>query len=98
MHRLALLGSLLIASPALAHPVPRNQYDRTVILRLLPGAGDNEILAQLDFRLEVDAQTVVLEDMKLFQKEIDLNKIHKPSDYFAELTRIYAPMYARRVY
>ncbi|MFO0968801.1 MAG: hypothetical protein U0793_24870 [Gemmataceae bacterium] len=99
--RLSLLSSLLVcflAAPAFAHPVPRDEYDQTTVVRLKPGAGAGELLLQIDFRLEVDPQTVILKDMRPFRDEIDLNKVKTPADYMREFTRLYANVYGRNYY
>src|SRR5438876_534323 len=45
-----------------AHPVPRKQHDRTIVVRLLGDAGSCIMTARVAYRLAVDETTVVLDD------------------------------------
>jgi len=94
----AVLFNVALAGLLSAHPVPRDQYDRIISVRFLPDKKPGDIRVEIDFRLEVDPQTVVLNDMKPFRKEIELGKIHGRLDYFKEFTRIYADIYARNFF
>lgn len=91
----ALLGIVL---PARAHPVPKNNHDRTIAVHLQKGDKPNHLSIRVDFCLEVDETTVLLRDMEPFQDEVDYADYkNKPLEYYAEFTRIYAPIYANRL-
>jgi nickel/cobalt exporter len=78
-----------------AHPVPRYEHDRTIVVRLQPGDKPNQLAVRVEYRLEVDEETVLLEDMWVFRDEVDIAKYAKDRlGYFGEFTRIYAPILA----
>lgn len=92
---------LILAGPpaAHAHPVAKNTYDRTITVRLQKGTEPNQVLIRVDYRLEVDETTIVLEDMKDYRDEVDfVSYRNKPLEYYAEFTRIYAPILAKRLH
>src|SRR5262245_52641528 len=92
---LLLLITLVVVNPAAAHPVPRNNYDRTIVVTFTPDKVKGEVDVRVDYRLEVDELTVIGEMMKPFADEVDLAKYRgKPLEYYAEFTRLYAPIYA----
>ncbi len=77
-----------------AHPVPRSQHDRTIVVRLQPGQ-NQQVLVRVDYRLEVDEVTVARDDLFPFRDEVDYSLLpKKPLDFHAEFTRIYAPILA----
>jgi nickel/cobalt transporter (NicO) family protein len=84
----------LCGSNAFAHPVPRGQHDRTIVVTLRPSMANKEVVIDVAYRLEVDELTVVLEDMQPFRDEIQQKK---PAEVFGEFTRIYAPILARNL-
>jgi nickel/cobalt exporter len=87
-----------LTSDVHAHPVPKNNHDRSIVVRLQPGKTPDQIAVRVDYRLEVDPATVILEDMKPFQDEIDVSAFAKnKADYFKEFTRRYAPILADRL-
>jgi ABC-type nickel/cobalt efflux system permease component RcnA len=91
----ALIGS---AVPARAHPVPKNNHDRTIAVHLQKSDKPNHLSIRVDFCLEVDETTVLLRDMEPFQDEVDYADYkNKPLEYYAEFTRIYAPIFANRL-
>jgi nickel/cobalt transporter (NicO) family protein len=91
----ALIGS---AVPVRAHPVPKNNHDRTIAVHLQKSDKPNYLSIRVEFRLEVDETTVLLRDMEPFQDEVDYADYkNKPLDYYAEFTRIYAPILANRL-
>jgi nickel/cobalt exporter len=55
---------------------------------------NKEVIVEVNYRLEVDELTVVLEDMQPFREEIQQKK---PAEIFGEFTRIYAPILARNL-
>src|SRR5262249_54226153 len=86
---------LLLVVPALAsaHPVPRGDHDRTVVVHLQPNPVRNEIEVVVHYRLEVDKLTVVFDDMAPFKDQV--KKLGDNSlTYFDEFTRIYGPILA----
>jgi ABC-type nickel/cobalt efflux system permease component RcnA len=98
MRRLCCAGvfiALISIAAVQAHPVPRSEHDRTIVVRLQPGEKPNHVAIRVEYRLEVDEDTVLLEDMWVFRDEVDIAKYAKnPLGYFAEFTRIYAPILA----
>jgi nickel/cobalt transporter (NicO) family protein len=95
-----LLGVLCVSvvCPAAAHPVPRSNHDRTIVVRLSPDVGGGKVNVTVSYRLEVDELTVVLEDMAPFKDEIDLEKYRDRRDaYYGEFTRLYAPVLANNL-
>ena len=80
---------------ASAHPVPRTSHDRTIKLSLQPGRTPKEVTIRVDYRLEVDELTVVLDDMAPFADEIDPVKFRtKGLAYYVEYGRIYKSVLA----
>jgi ABC-type nickel/cobalt efflux system permease component RcnA len=49
---------------------------------------------RVEYRLEVDPATVILEDMKPFEDQVDITRFENRLDYFKEFARIYAPILA----
>lgn len=95
---LALACLLLTAALAPAHPVPKDNHDRTIVVRLQKGEKPNRVRVRVEYRLEVDEVTVFLNDMKDFKDEINpLDYRGRPLDYYAQFTRIFAPIYADRL-
>src|SRR5579872_6140180 len=89
-----LLGVLCVSvvSPASAHPVPRSNHDRTIVVRLALDVRSGKVYVTVSYRLEVDELTVVLEDMAPFKDEIDLEKYRDRREaYYGEFGRLYAP-------
>src|SRR5687768_13187285 len=56
-----------------AHPIPRDHHDRTILVHLQPQPA-NRVLVTVQYRLEVDETTVVL-DLRPFADEIDLSGV-----------------------
>jgi nickel/cobalt exporter len=95
---LSLCLSLYLHSPAAhAHPVLKSNHDRTIVVRFQPGSRPDEIVVRIDYRLEVDPATVIIEDMRPFQDEIAITRFQNHLDYFKEFARIYAPILADRL-
>ena len=69
---LITLGAL--CGPLSAHPVPRGNHDRTVVVRLGGDAKAGKGTVTVFYRLEVDELTVVLEDMVPFGDQVDYAK------------------------
>lgn len=97
-NRLALIICWLwCATNVCAHPVPKSNHDRTIVVRLQPGTTSGMLVVLVDYRLEVDPATVILEDMKPFEDQIDITKFTTRLDYFKQFTEIYAPILADRL-
>ena len=81
-----------------AHPVPKDNHDRTIVVRLQKGDEPNRIRVRVEYRLEVDEATVFLNDMKEFRDEVNpLDYRNRPLEYYAQFTKIYAPIFADRL-
>lgn len=86
------------AAPLCAHPVPKSNHDRKIVVRLLPATKPDEVVVRVEYRLEVDETTVILEDMAPFRDEIDFTRFAgKPLEYYAEFAKIYGPQLAARL-
>jgi nickel/cobalt exporter len=95
---LGLIAFLSLAANIHAHPVPKSNHDRTVRISLVPGAKPGDLTVRVAYRLEVDETTVVLDDMKPFQDQIDPAAFKgRALGYYAEYMRIYAPILARHL-
>src|SRR5262245_5708104 len=93
---LCIIALATFACPAPAHPVPKSNHDRTIAVHLEPKPG--YLAIRVDYRLEVDEATVLLEDMLPFKDEVDIARYRgKPLDYYAEFMRIYAPILAKNL-
>lgn len=93
---LATLG--FFTSAASAHPVPKDAHDRTIVVRLQKGLAANQVRVRVEYRLEVDETTVLLNDMKPFSDEVNpLDYRNRPLDYYAQFAKIYGPIYADRL-
>ena len=87
-----LLG---LVSGATAHPVPKDTHDRTIVVRLQKGDTPDEAVVRVEYRLEVDELTVLLDDMKPFEDDVNLFDYRgRELDYYAEFAKLYAPIYA----
>jgi ABC-type nickel/cobalt efflux system permease component RcnA len=81
--RTACLLLLALAAPAGAHPVPRDNHDRTVVVRLTADA------VLVDYRLELDETRAALDLPRSEQANI-----RSPRDFYAVFTRYFAPKLA----
>src|SRR5436190_7087071 len=81
---LALLAALLgVPSPARAHPIPRDNHDRTLIVRLTPEA------LLVSYRLELDDGQALRD----FPPE-ELPRLTGRNEFFPLFTRYYGPVLA----
>lgn len=89
--------SLAGSGSAWAHPVPRGQHDRTIVVQLTR-AGSEKVAFTVQYRLEVDELTVVLDDMRPFSDQVDYARYReKRNEFYNEFTRIYAPILANNL-
>jgi nickel/cobalt exporter len=94
----SLAALCVFTSIASAHPVPKDNHDRTIVVHLQKGAALNQIRVRIEYRLEVDETTVFLNDMKEFRDEVNpLDYRNKPLEYYAQFTKIYAPIFGDRL-
>ena len=93
----AFLGFL--ASTAMAHPVPKDSHDRTIVVRLQNGETPNRLRVRVEYRLEVDEETVLLVDMHDYRDQVNFVDYfpQRPFEYYAHFTRIHAPIFADRL-
>jgi nickel/cobalt transporter (NicO) family protein len=92
------LSLCLSDSKAYAHPVPRGQHDRTIAVHIVPDPLTKSVAVTVNYRLEVDELTVILEDMTPFLEEVQFDKYkNKPMEFYGEFTRIYAPILANNL-
>ena len=95
---LGFIAFVALAANAFAHPVPKSNHDRTVRVQLVPGEKPGDLTVRVAYRLEVDETTVVLDDIKPFQDQIDPAAFKgQPLGYYAEYMRIYAPILGRHL-
>src|SRR5438094_6576002 len=89
---------LALAAPrADAHPVPKDHHDRTIVVHLNP-TKENKVQVVVDYRLEVDELTILLDDMRPYRDEVDRRLFkNRPLAYYGEFMRIYAPILAARL-
>ncbi len=85
---LGLLGILVASGPARAHPVPRRNHDRTVVVRLTPQA------VIVDYRLDADEFTVVYDDLPAVISKVELAELTTPREFYEAFMKSYAPVLA----
>src|SRR5262245_6491042 len=92
-----LLGFLFFlgTGSVLAHPVPQGDHDRTIEVRLEWDAKEKETVVLVKYRLEVDEDTVVFDDLKPFKDDVDFRL--KGLKFYAQFTKLYAPIFARNL-
>jgi nickel/cobalt transporter (NicO) family protein len=89
---------MLFATTAPAHPVQSEHHDRTIVVVLQRGAAPTQISVRIEYRLEVDEATIFRDDMKPFKDKVNpLDFQGQALKYYAEFTKIYAPIYADRL-
>lgn len=90
----ALASVLFWPGFASAHPVPRSNHDRTVLVQLA-APGDQQLAVVVHYRLEVDELTVLLEDMVPFYESVNPADYQKRrDDFYRAYMRCYAPILA----
>jgi ABC-type nickel/cobalt efflux system permease component RcnA len=90
---LTLSALLAGAAAAHAHPVPKRAHDRTIEVRVLPGAKDQR-LVQVRYRLEVDEFTVVFDDLPALGDKLELKKFREPREFYDAYVTNYGPILA----
>ena len=91
MARWLCLGSLVVliaCGPARAHPVPRRNHDRTVVVRLTPQG------ITVDYRLDADEFTVVYDDLPAVISKAELAELATPREFYEAFMKAYAPVLA----
>lgn len=94
----SLIAISFFAAPALSHPVPRDSHDRVIVVRLQKAKEPNRIAVRIEYRLEADETTIILNDMKPFADEA--NPLSFRGDilkYYAIFTSKYAEVFADRL-
>jgi ABC-type nickel/cobalt efflux system permease component RcnA len=90
-----VLGIFCWTAPLAAHPVPRGEHDRQIAVHLRPDWQKQEIVVLVNYRLEVDKLTVMLDDMAPFADRVERDKARDNTmGFFLEFSRIYAPILA----
>jgi ABC-type nickel/cobalt efflux system permease component RcnA len=79
-----------LASPTAAHPVPRKQYDRSIVVHLTAEA------VVVDYKLDVDEWTAV-NDLRFVISKDELAALTRPSEVYAAFSRAYGPILAGNV-
>jgi nickel/cobalt exporter len=95
---LFLIALACFPAVASAHPVPKSNHDRTVVVRLRKTDKADRLQLRVDYRLEVDEGTVLLDDMQPFRDEVDPAKyVGKPLEFYGEFAKIYGPLLANNL-
>jgi nickel/cobalt exporter len=95
---LLLLATSLAIPHAHAHPVSKENHDRKVRVTLVRMGNPGHVAVRVNYRLEVDETTVVLDDMRPFKDEVDAAQFrNQPLGYYAEYLRIYGPILAKHL-
>jgi nickel/cobalt transporter (NicO) family protein len=85
---------LFPSSTACGHPIPRENHDRTIIVRLGGEPPIGQVEVTVEYRLEVDELTVVTQDLQALADKFELGKIHTKDELYDGFTRGYAPILA----
>jgi ABC-type nickel/cobalt efflux system permease component RcnA len=84
---------LTAGSLSLAHPVDPKDHDRTITVHLSGDAQTGEAVVRVEYRLEVDENTAILEDLRAVKKKLNLSDFHnQPDRFYGEFARVYAPI------
>lgn len=82
------LVPLLLAPRVGAHPIPRMNHDRTIVVRL---TADRVLV---DYRLDVDEFTAVFADLPAVLSKDQLAELQAPKEFYEAFMRSYAPILA----
>ena len=77
-----------LVSETNAHPVPRRQHDRTILVRLSQDA------VTVDYRLDVDEFTVVFVDLPAVLESAELARLATPAEFYEAFSRHYTSILA----
>src|SRR4051812_27970679 len=89
--------TLLTARPALGHPVPKDQYDRKIKVRLTR-QGSDCVEVFVHYRLELDELTAVNDFLDNYKDEVDLSTAKdKRNAMYSALAKCLAPDLAANV-
>ena len=88
-----LAALCFLASLAYAHPFTEKHHDRTIVVRLQKGATPSQVRVRVEYRLEL-SETTVLRDMKPFADKANPLNFPEALKFYAEFTKIYAPILA----
>src|SRR5947209_20589535 len=98
---LRIAGALLLSacflfsnSTVCAHPIPRENHDRTIIIRLGGEPPSGEVEVSVQYRLEVDDLTVVTQDLQGLADKFDVGRVHPTDELYDAFTPGYAPLIA----
>jgi ABC-type nickel/cobalt efflux system permease component RcnA len=82
----SVLSALCVVNSLSAHPVPRRNHDRTISVRLTADA------LIVDYRLELDAWTVVFVDLPAVMDRTELAGLSPPEGFYQAFMDRYAPI------
>jgi ABC-type nickel/cobalt efflux system permease component RcnA len=86
--------AVTLLNAAGAHPVPRRNHDRTIVVRLGADPESGQLAIWVHYRLEVDEYTALYEDLLGLGQKIDLSKLTSPRAFYELYTQTYAPILA----
>jgi len=91
-----LLTLVVVMRPhsAQAHPVPKNNHDRTIVVHLSQDTQKGLLAVTVDYRLEVGEFTAIYVDLPALGEKIELNKVATPIQYYEAYLTGYAPILA----
>src|SRR5713101_8360865 len=84
----------LLGNSLHAHPVPLDNHDRTIVVRLDWDAKAKEVVVLVKYRLEVGEDTV-LSDLKPFREELNFRL--QGLKFYSQCTDFYARIFARNL-
>src|SRR5205814_406936 len=93
---ISLIGVCVATSYVVAHPVPKDAHDRTIVVHVQPGWSHVEVSVQ--YRLEVDELTAFTRDLAPYLGEIDAGQYRgRLLALYGELARRLGPDLAFRL-
>jgi ABC-type nickel/cobalt efflux system permease component RcnA len=81
---ITLAASLFFAGNGRSHPVPRRQYDRTIVARLTATA------LIVDYRLDLDEYTAIMIDLPAVLDKAELAELSTPQQFYDAFARAYS--------
>src|SRR5262249_2531167 len=96
---LAIGAVFLVATDVRAHPVPADNHDRTIVVRLGREGHGNKLVVTVTYRLHFGGLTGIGTGDQAFADEVPFEKFgrNKLDAFYGEFTRIYAPLLARKL-